>query len=132
MSDSNTEAAPPSLSALRATLIHRDELPKNNKIGVASLSIGLIGLALIMLPFVTPACGLIGGCLGVIALVVSRRSGKPKRAAAWGVAIGVLAVGIGSISTAMLVQGWNHYRSCNQRYDPNSDSNENYACLHSH
>lgn len=131
MSDSGTEAPPVSISALHATLVHRDELPKDNRFGVASLSVGILGLALIMVPFVTPALGLVGVCLGFVALAASRRTGKPKRAATFGVVIGILAIGVGSYSTAAIMRGFHHYRSCNHRYDPNLDSEQNYACLHS-
>jgi hypothetical protein len=131
MSDLNTETAPQSLAALRASLTHRNELPGDNRIGAASLAAGCIGFALIMVPFATPVLGLAGVCLGAVALAASRRNGnKPRRAAAFGLAISILAVGVGSVSTAEIMQGWNHYRSCNQRFDPAADPDENHACLH--
>lgn len=130
MPNPNSEVAPTSISALHAGLTHRDELPKDNKIGVASLTLGIVGFGLIMVPYATPALGLAGGCLGVVALAATRRNDKPRRAAAFGLAVGILAVGVGSFSTAEIMRGWGHYRSCNQRFDPNLDPSENSACQH--
>jgi hypothetical protein len=119
----------PSLAALRATLSYTEEMPQSNRLGIASILIAAAGAALMPVPFLSPGLGLVGGCLGILGLASRKHKIKSKRVAVAGLLLSIAVAAMGCAVTASIVYAWNHVRPCNEKFDPEYDPADNYACL---
>ena len=129
MSDSQAAPAASALSAFLAGTVLPNETPKSNKLAIASLLVGCVGLVLSIVPFLGAVLGVIGGCLGLAGAVGRRWQAKSRMLAVIGAGVGVVVLVAGSAFTIAEIHAWHDVKPCNEKYPVAIDPIDNNACL---